>query len=59
MCGWVRVDVLLWGMWCVWTIIPALCRYFRQRLVEMGFNIYGNEDSAVVPILVYYPGKFA
>ena len=25
----------------------------------MGFNIYGNEDSAVVPILVYYPGKIA
>lgn len=32
-------------------------RYFRSRLHEMGFIVYGNEDSPVVPILVYYPGK--
>lgn len=41
------------------THFSGLGRYFRQRLVEMGFNVYGNEDSAVVPILVYYPGKVA
>ncbi|KAM6997956.1 serine palmitoyltransferase 3 [Tautogolabrus adspersus] len=32
-------------------------RYFRARLNEMGFIIYGNDDSPVVPILLYMPGK--
>ncbi|XP_029570571.1 serine palmitoyltransferase 3 [Salmo trutta] len=32
-------------------------RYFRSRLQEMGFIIYGNDDSPVVPILLYMPGK--
>ncbi|KAK6488792.1 serine palmitoyltransferase 3 [Huso huso] len=32
-------------------------RYFRQRLQEMGFIIYGNEDSPVIPLLLYMPGK--
>ncbi|XP_062320333.1 serine palmitoyltransferase 3 [Osmerus eperlanus] len=32
-------------------------RYFRSRLQEMGFIIYGNEDSPVVPVLLYMPGK--
>nr|XP_056712331.1 serine palmitoyltransferase 3 [Euleptes europaea] len=32
-------------------------RYFRRRLHELGFIIYGNEDSPVVPLLVYLPGK--
>ncbi|XP_059215203.1 serine palmitoyltransferase 3 isoform X2 [Centropristis striata] len=32
-------------------------RYFRGRLKEMGFIIYGNDDSPVVPILLYMPGK--
>lgn len=32
-------------------------RYFRRRLHELGFIIYGNEDSPVVPLLVYVPGK--
>lgn len=34
-------------------------RYFRARLKEMGFIIYGNDDSPVVPILLYMPGKVA
>lgn len=34
-------------------------RYFRQRLQEMGFIIYGNENSPVVPLLLYMPGKVA
>ena len=34
-------------------------KYFRKRLHEMGFIVYGNEDSPVVPILVYYPAKIA
>uniref|UniRef100_A0A8D2JAQ1 serine C-palmitoyltransferase n=1 Tax=Varanus komodoensis TaxID=61221 RepID=A0A8D2JAQ1_VARKO len=32
-------------------------RYFRQRLHELGFIVYGNEDSPVVPLLLYIPGK--
>ncbi|KAL4833069.1 hypothetical protein H8958_004891 [Nasalis larvatus] len=34
-------------------------RYFRQRLQEMGFIIYGNENAPVVPLLLYMPGKVA
>ncbi|KAL8173361.1 UNVERIFIED_CONTAM: serine palmitoyltransferase, long chain base subunit [Gekko kuhli] len=32
-------------------------RYFRRRLHELGFIIYGNDDSPVVPLLLYVPGK--
>ncbi|XP_055494891.1 serine palmitoyltransferase 3 isoform X1 [Leucoraja erinacea] len=32
-------------------------RYFRQRLRELGFITYGNDDSPVVPLLLYMPGK--
>uniref|UniRef100_A0AAY4E2C5 Aminotransferase class I/classII large domain-containing protein n=1 Tax=Denticeps clupeoides TaxID=299321 RepID=A0AAY4E2C5_9TELE len=31
--------------------------YFRRRLHEMGFIIYGNEDSPVVPMMLYMPAK--
>lgn len=34
-------------------------RYFRRRLREMGFIIYGNMDSPVVPLLLFCPGKIA
>lgn len=32
-------------------------RYFRRRLIEMGFIIYGNRDAPVVPLLIFYPSK--
>ncbi|XP_059817665.1 serine palmitoyltransferase 2 [Hypanus sabinus] len=32
-------------------------RYFRRRLREMGFIIYGNDDSPVVPLMLYMPAK--
>jgi len=32
-------------------------RYFRRRLVQMGFIVYGNDDSPVSPLLLYYPTK--
>ncbi|XP_062973977.1 serine palmitoyltransferase 2 [Elgaria multicarinata webbii] len=32
-------------------------RYFRRRLKENGFIIYGNEDSPVVPLMLYMPAK--
>ncbi len=31
--------------------------YFRERLVKMGFIVYGNNDSPVVPLLLYMPAK--
>ncbi|XP_045384350.1 LOW QUALITY PROTEIN: serine palmitoyltransferase 3 [Lemur catta] len=34
-------------------------RYFRQRLQKMGFIIYGNESSPVIPVLLYMPSKVA
>ena len=34
-------------------------RYFRRKLNEMRFIVYGNEDSPVVPILIYAPAKLA
>ncbi|OCT68193.1 serine palmitoyltransferase 2 isoform X2 [Xenopus laevis] len=32
-------------------------KYFRRRLTEMGFIIYGNGDSPVVPLMLYMPAK--
>ncbi|XP_075060060.1 serine palmitoyltransferase 3-like isoform X2 [Mixophyes fleayi] len=32
-------------------------RYFRQRLRDLNLIIYGNEDSPVVPVLMYMPSK--
>ncbi|KAK6022298.1 aminotransferase, class I/II [Ostertagia ostertagi] len=32
-------------------------RYFRRRLKEMGFLIYGHEDSPVVPLMTFYITK--
>lgn len=34
-------------------------RYFRRRIEQMGIIIHGNEDSPVVPILVYLYSKIA
>uniref|UniRef100_A0A8C6VYZ1 serine C-palmitoyltransferase n=1 Tax=Nothobranchius furzeri TaxID=105023 RepID=A0A8C6VYZ1_NOTFU len=31
--------------------------YFRKKLREMGFIIYGNNDSPVVPMMLYMPAK--
>ncbi|XGW03352.1 hypothetical protein V3C99_014944 [Haemonchus contortus] len=30
-------------------------RYFRLRLKQLGFIVYGSDDSPVVPVLLYYP----
>ena len=32
-------------------------RYFRKKLREMGFVVYGNEDSPVVPVMLFMQGK--
>lgn len=43
-----RIDQLKWNT-----------QYFRRRLKDKGFIIYGNEDSPVVPLLIYFPTKVA
>ena len=30
-------------------------RYFRRRLKQLGFIVYGSDDSPVVPVLIYFP----
>lgn len=30
-------------------------RYFRRRLIEMGFIVYGDTDSPVIPLMLYSP----
>lgn len=32
-------------------------RYFRRRMKELRYIVYGNEDSPVVPVLLYEPAK--
>ncbi|XP_060118979.1 serine palmitoyltransferase 2 [Heteronotia binoei] len=32
-------------------------KYFRRRLKQMGFIIYGNEDSPIIPLMLYMPAK--
>lgn len=34
-------------------------RYFRQKLRQLGLIVYGNDDSPVVPVLLFMPGKIA
>jgi len=33
--------------------------FFRQGLMDRGFQVYGDDDSPVVPIMLYYPSKLA
>ncbi|XP_076043198.1 serine palmitoyltransferase long chain base subunit isoform X2 [Oratosquilla oratoria] len=33
--------------------------YFRRRAKQMGFIVYGNDDSPVVPVLLYLPAVTA
>jgi len=33
--------------------------FFRQGLIDRGFQVYGDDDSPVVPIMIYYPSKIA
>ncbi|KAK0413605.1 hypothetical protein QR680_006899 [Steinernema hermaphroditum] len=32
-------------------------RYFRSKLKQKGFIVYGSDDSPVVPVMLYYPTK--
>merc|ERR1711962_1383250 len=33
--------------------------YFREKLAEQGFIVYGNQYSPVVPMMIYMPSKLA
>ncbi|CAF0843612.1 unnamed protein product [Adineta ricciae] len=33
--------------------------YFRRQLVDMGFIVYGNDNSPVVPVMIFMPAKIA
>ncbi len=43
-----RIEQLAWNS-----------HYFRQHLVKMGFIVYGNDDSPVVPVMIYMPAKIS
>lgn len=32
-------------------------KYFRDKLKKMGFIVYGNQSSPVVPVLIFLPSK--
>lgn len=34
-------------------------KYFRDKLIKMGFIVYGNMASPVVPVMLYMPSKIA
>ncbi|XP_062503727.1 serine palmitoyltransferase 2-like isoform X2 [Corticium candelabrum] len=34
-------------------------RYMRRRLMEMGFIVWGNHDSPVIPLMIFQPAKLA
>ena len=31
--------------------------YFRKSLHDMGFIVFGDDDSPVVPMMLYFPAK--
>jgi serine palmitoyltransferase len=31
--------------------------FFRQGLIERGFQVYGENDSPVIPVMIYFPCK--
>ena len=32
-------------------------KYFRRKLQQMGFIVYGHDDSPVIPLMLYMPAK--
>ena len=31
--------------------------YFREKMKEIGLHVYGDEDSPIIPVLIYIPSK--
>ena len=44
------------GLNCVKTLARN-SKYFRRRLQQMGFIVYGHDDSPVIPIILFMPAK--
>ena len=32
-------------------------KYFRRKLQQMGFIVYGHDDSPVIPLMLFMPAK--
>jgi serine palmitoyltransferase len=41
------------------TSLIANSNYFRRRMIEIGMHVYGNYDSPIIPVLIYFPSKVA
>jgi len=39
--------------------LQANSNYFRAAMIHLGLHVYGQEDSPIIPIMVYLPGKLA
>eukprot|EP01038_Epipyxis_sp_PR26KG_P008357 gene8357-11304_t len=33
--------------------------YFRNEMIKMGLHVYGDFDSPIIPVLIYFPSKVA
>eukprot|EP01123_Difflugia_compressa_P004963 TRINITY_DN1648_c2_g1_i1.p1 TRINITY_DN1648_c2_g1~~TRINITY_DN1648_c2_g1_i1.p1 ORF type:complete len:501 (-),score=54.45 TRINITY_DN1648_c2_g1_i1:26-1528(-) len=33
--------------------------FFRRALIDKGFQVFGDTDSPVIPVMIYYPGTVA
>ena len=31
--------------------------YFRQEMIRIGLHVYGDYDSPIIPVLIYFPAK--
>lgn len=41
------------------TSLISNSNYFRSRMVDLGLHVYGDYDSPIIPVLIYFPGKVA
>lgn len=39
--------------------LAANTKFFRSRLKELGFIVYGNDDSPIVPMMIFMPQKIS
>ena len=33
--------------------------YFRKEMLRIGLHVYGDFDSPIIPVVIYFPGKVA
>jgi len=41
------------------TLLRENSNFFRQGLIDRGFQVIGDEDSPIIPLMLYYPAKIA